>query len=37
MKYEKEVAWGIKPINKEQIMAFELLMGPDISFVAISE
>ena len=36
LKYDKEVAWGLKPINKEQKMAFELLMDSDISFVTIS-
>ncbi|MBC8062683.1 MAG: PhoH family protein [Clostridiaceae bacterium] len=36
LKYANEVAWGLTPINKEQKMAFELLMDPTIDFVSIS-
>lgn len=36
LKYENDLAWGLRPINKEQRMAFELLMDPDINFVTIS-
>ncbi len=36
LKYENEVAFGLTPINKEQKMAFELLMDPAIQFVTIS-
>lgn len=36
LKYEKRTAWGLSPINKEQKMAFELLMDPNIDFVSIS-
>jgi PhoH-like ATPase len=36
LKYAGESAWGLKPINKEQIMAFELLMDPEIDLVSIS-
>ena len=36
LKYANEVAWGLVPINKEQKMAFELLMDPLIEFVSIS-
>ena len=36
LKYANEFAWGLTPINKEQKMAFELLMDPAIEFVSIS-
>jgi len=36
LKYEKENAWGLKPINLEQKMAFELLMDPDIHLVTMT-
>ncbi|MBW9172207.1 PhoH family protein [Clostridium estertheticum] len=36
LKYVDEFAFGLKPINKEQKMAFELLMDPKIQFVTIS-
>ncbi len=36
MKYASESAWGLTPINREQKMAFELLMNPDIHFVTIT-
>jgi len=36
LKYANEVAFGLTPINKEQKMAFELLMDPTIDFVTIS-
>lgn len=36
LKYAGETAWGLAPINKEQIMAFELLMDPEIDLVSIS-
>jgi len=36
LRYAKEVAFGLTPINKEQKMAFELLMDPKIEFVTIS-
>lgn len=36
LKYANESAWGLTPINKEQKMAFELLMDPDIHFVSIT-
>jgi PhoH-like ATPase len=36
LKYAKASAWGATPINREQKMAFELLMDPAISFVTIS-
>ena len=36
MKYANEIAWGLKPINMEQKIAFELLMDPEIHFVSIS-
>lgn len=35
LKYANETAWGLTPINREQKMAFELLMNPDIHFVSI--
>ena len=36
LKYANEAAFGLTPINKEQKMAFELLMDPKIDFVTIS-
>lgn len=36
LKYQNEVSWGLSPINREQKMAYELLMNPDIHFVSIS-
>jgi len=36
LRYVNEVAFGLTPINKEQKMAFELLMDPKIEFVTIS-
>lgn len=36
LKYANETAWGLTPINREQKMAFELLMNPDIHFVTVT-
>lgn len=36
MTHINEKAWGIKPINMEQKMAFELLMDPEIHLVSIT-
>lgn len=36
LKYVNETAWGLTPINREQKMAFELLMNPDIHFATIT-
>ncbi len=36
LRYEKETAWGLRPINKEQRMAFELLMDPSVHFVSMA-
>jgi len=36
LKYVNEKAWGLSPINREQKMAFELLMNPDIHFATIT-
>ena len=36
LKYVNDIAWGLSPINKEQKMAFELLMDQSIDFVSIS-
>ncbi|MBC7958263.1 MAG: PhoH family protein [Vallitaleaceae bacterium] len=36
LKYAHDMAWGLTPINREQKMAFELLMNPDIHFVSIT-
>lgn len=36
LKYAHDSAWGLTPINREQKMAFELLMNPDIHFVSIT-
>lgn len=35
LTHANESAWGLNPINREQKMAFELLMNPDIHFVTI--
>jgi PhoH-like ATPase len=35
LKYVNDEAWGLVPINREQKMAFELLMNPDIHFASI--
>lgn len=35
LKYANDTAWGLTPINREQKMAFELLMNPDIHFATI--
>lgn len=35
LKYANDTAWGLSPINREQKMAFELLMNPDIHFATI--
>jgi len=36
LKYANGTAWGLSPINREQKMAFELLMDPDVHFVTIT-
>jgi PhoH-like ATPase len=36
LKYQNEVSWGLTPINREQKMAYELLMNPEVHFVTIS-
>jgi PhoH-like ATPase len=36
LKYTNHSAWGLRPINLEQKMAFELLMDPAIPFVSIT-
>lgn len=36
LKHANETAWGLTPINREQKMAFDLLMDPDIHFVTIT-
>ena len=36
LRYVDESAFGLTPINKQQKMAFELLMDPKIEFVTIS-
>lgn len=35
LRYVHDSAWGLTPINREQKMAFELLMNPEIHFVTI--
>jgi PhoH-like ATPase len=35
LDYSNATAWGLKPINREQKMAFELLHDPDIHFGTI--
>lgn len=36
LKHANETAWGLTPINREQKMAFELLMDPNIHFLTIT-
>jgi PhoH-like ATPase len=36
LKYSNEKAWGLTPLNREQKMAFELLMDPDIHFLSLT-
>jgi PhoH-like ATPase len=36
LKYDRYSAWGLRPLNVEQRMAFELLMDPQIPFVSIA-
>lgn len=36
LMYEKDTAWGLKPLNLEQKMAFELLMDPDVHLVTMT-
>lgn len=36
LRYVKESAWGLSPLNRNQKMAFELLMDPSVSFVTIT-
>jgi len=36
LRYVKESAWGLSPLNRNQKMAFELLMDPAVSFVTIT-
>jgi len=36
LKYANHSAWGLRPLNAEQTMAFELLMDPAIPFVSIT-
>lgn len=36
LRYEGHSAWGLRPLNLEQKMAFELLMDPSVSFVSIT-
>ncbi len=36
LKYANHSAWGLRPLNTEQKMAFELLMDPAIPFVSIT-
>lgn len=36
LKYINDTAWGLRPINREQRMAFELLMDPNIHFLTIT-
>ena len=36
LKYSNHSAWGLRPLNTEQKMAFELLMDPSIPFVSIT-
>lgn len=35
LKYANDTAWGLTPLNREQKMAFELLMNPEIHFATI--
>lgn len=36
LKYRNTASWGLRPINREQEMAYELLMDPEVNFVSIS-
>ncbi|MDO4754339.1 MAG: PhoH family protein, partial [Bacillota bacterium] len=36
LQYNKQTSWGLKPINPEQEMAYELLMDPEVNFVSVS-
>jgi len=36
LKYDRHSAWGLRPLNLEQKMAFELLMDPQIPFVSVA-
>ena len=36
LRHLSDHAWGLFPINREQRMAFELLMDPDVEFVTLS-
>ncbi len=36
LKYDRHSAWGLRPLNLEQRMAFELLMDPAVPFVSIT-
>lgn len=36
LKYANDKAWGLSPKNREQKMAFELLMDEDVSLVTLS-
>lgn len=36
LKYSNSIAWGLVPINREQKMAFELLMDNNIHFVTLA-
>lgn len=36
LQYRQISSWGLRPINPEQAMAYELLMDPEVNFVSIS-
>ncbi len=36
LKHQSDYAWGLKPMNREQKMAFELLMDENIHFVTLT-
>ncbi len=36
LKYDRHSAWGLRPLNLEQRMAFELLMDPAVPFVSVT-
>ena len=36
LAYDGQSAWGLRPLNLEQKMAFELLMDPQIPFVSLT-
>jgi PhoH-like ATPase len=36
LRYTNHEAWGLRPINMEQKMAFELLMDPGVPFVTLT-